>query len=47
VFFTVPLNGAGKRVLRRRHQLSITVEIVLHPRHGSTASVQGHVLLHT
>jgi plastocyanin len=45
VSFAVPLNGAGKRALRRRHELSITVEIVLHPRHGSSASVAGHVLL--
>jgi plastocyanin len=46
VSFAVPLNGTGRRALHRHHELSITVEVVLRPRHGSSASVDGHVVLH-
>ena len=44
--FTVPLNAKGKAVLRRRHRLTLTVEITLTPAHGQALSVTRSVTLH-
>jgi plastocyanin len=43
--FTVALDTTGKRALRRRGHLSLTVRIVLTPAHGSAVTITRTVLL--
>ena len=45
--FTVSLDGAAKRALRRHHKLGLTVKIVLTPKHGEALTVTHSVVLHT
>jgi hypothetical protein len=39
VSFTVSLDAAAKRALRRHHKLTLTVKIVLTPKHGAATTL--------
>jgi plastocyanin len=46
VFFTVGLDAAGRRALRRHHSLTLTVKVALTPVHGKAGVVRHSVVLH-
>jgi hypothetical protein len=46
VLFTVSLDTAAKRALRRHHKLALTVKIVLTPQHGAAVTLTRSVVVH-